>query len=1856
MRTISIVPNDATSCNDVPQTPVQQIPQIVQQQQIEPQVEQNVLQQAAQPRVSTQALQQLAQTQAQQTLVQQIPQIFQQQQIEPQVEQHVLQQMAQPRVSTQALQQLAQLQAQQTLVQQIPQIFQQHQIEPQLEQQVSYQSAQSRATQQALQQLVQYQAQQTPIQQQQQQTRQHALYQPAQIPVEPQVYMQPFQQQLLDQEVKHVASHQLNQPSLALQQVAQLQAQLKFLQNSSQQTALPRVWQQLAQPQEYQQNIKQLYQPNYLTQSLGTYQTQMSSPYQVHSLQQPIQQFIQPHTFQQPTNSTIQQREVQQVALQPIVSAQTQAYEQALRQSQQCLPYGVVQQNEIPPHYNQSLLNDLNHQIPAQYVLRNQPNLQSSVNTLQNGQIMYQPLPNPTMDAFNGSNMDIYDFVDKFETTALVSGWLPDRQAQMIQAYLSGEAKALFNNLDYHYKFDIYYIKQFLLQEYALERDVYWKNFNNRLPKLNEKPKTFALAIQTLLNRAMPQLLVDQKEQILKSKLINVLPLSIQQTLKLQGNKSWSETIKNVEAVIDAFGSNEVSQQIVDFNSDIKKTLALGNASSKSNVPFNKNSNQNSYQDDRVCYNCGGVGHMKRECPSQAQSSWNRSQNKPYNNENRSFRRNENEDSKNQTNVNCKTFQIIQTNNELLRIKCKLLLDDKDVTTNALIDTGSTHSFINSQLLPIEMKHQLEKFLQCEQSISNNYGFKVRHFMVQTVNSSIKATGVELVILLKLKSSEVRHRFIITNVINSEEVILGIDFIKSNNISIINGESIEFQDSDQNEVQTFCKITKTQIIPANAEILLEVMLSNVAYVDNVGLFEPFDHSKQGLIVAKSIDTSDSNKIMKIKVMNVTDEPVTLKVGQTMGTVESIELSHRTDNNVQESSKSQLSNKNLDHLNQIEYGKNLNEEQRAAIAQLIEKYEHLFSKNQYDIGQTSITEHKINTLDSVPIKSHPYKTPMHVKKEIRKQVDDMLKHNIIEESESPWSSPVVLVKKKNDTYRFCVDFRKVNKVTCKDAFPLPLMDDALQAFNGAMFLSTLDMSKAYHQVRMCEKDKEKTAFCTYDGLYQFKVMPYGLTNAPGTFQRLMNKILKDFAWNKCLIYLDDVFIYTMTFLEHLEALEGILKKIEAAKLKLQPSKCHFATNKVKFLGHLITDKGILPDPDKCTVISELNPPTNVTEVKSFMGMTSYYRRYVPQLSDIAIPLYDIQRKGIPFHWTTDHQESFDTLKLKLTSAPILIHPNFEEKFYIQCDASNRAIGAVLSQMTMDGDNPVAYASRTLNNAEKNYTVTERELLAAVWAAKYFRQYIHGRGATVYTDHKPLAELQSLHEPQGRLAKLILKLQNLGCDIAYRKGCLNGNADFLSRININRIELENPINWYVEQQNDNECKLVKQFLEKEIENADDQNQKLINIEQFVPYLQYLSINSDGIILHSDVKILVPEHMRMSILKEYHDQPMAGHMGINKTKSKIVERFFWPKMGKEIRNYVLGCNTCQKHKNTTKIANAPLQSIVSSFPFEIINIDVVGPLPTTENGNRYIIVAVDLFSKWMECAAVPSFSAVITAKFILNRIVGRFGYPKRIQTDQGTNFESILIQELCQLLKIEKSRSTAYHPETNGQVERQNRTLKQLLSCFVNETFDDWDEWLTQLSFAYNTTIHSSTQVSPFEIIYGRKPLLLHDLTKDIKKNEKNEIEYVNEYIRKLKEKNEKILKLVKRNLSVAQTTQKYHHDKHGQHKYSYAIGSLVLLINIDYQTGKVGKLAEKFSGPFRVKRILNLVNYEIETPEHELCQIVHYNRLKPYHEQKLIGVAEQIEKTDRNIMVSDLDNQVSTTRVGRISRPPIRYGQM
>ncbi|GFW06160.1 hypothetical protein TNCV_36361 [Trichonephila clavipes] len=721
------------------------------------------------------------------------------------------------------------------------------------------------------------------------------------------------------------------------------------------------------------------------------------------------------------------------------------------------------------------------------------------------------------------------------------------------------------------------------------------------------------------------------------------------------------------------------------------------------------------------------------------------------------------------------------------------------------------------------------------------------------------------------------------------------------------------------------------------------------------------------------------------------------------------------------------------------GTHLSLPQREEINSLLEKYEECFQPG----GEpTPFIEHRINTRNHLPVAVSPYRMNPSKKEILKQEIDRLLSEGIIEECESPYAFPVVLIPKPNGTFCLCIDYRKLNEITVADTYPLPRMDDLLHQAKLTPFMSTLDLRAGYHQVKVHVEDQDKTAFVCPFGTYRFLRMPYA-----------------------------------------------------------NREKCHFASSRVKYLGFWITQKGIEVDPEKVASILDIPPPKNVKELQSFLQTCSWFRRYIQDFAKISRPLSYLTKKKVKWQWGFDQQNAFQTLKNSLTTPPVLKQADGTKPYIIRTDASNYALGAVLLQGEGSDEHPIEYASRLLTPAERNYSTT----FAVVWALKKFRGYIEGTEITVASDHQPLKWLLNLKSPTGRLARWALEIQSFNLKVQYIPGKANVVADMLSRPVTQEEEFfceENNIT--IADMPTRSCKDMReaQLKDDNLKKIIDSFESPLKTEEYANWTERGFLMNQGVLYRyvpdadsAEAQLVIPTAERELIMEIHHNDPMAGHYGEEGTFQKIARRYYWTGMRKYISDYIKKCPECARFKATNQKPAGLLRTPVYSQRFEVIAIDLFGPLPQTDTGKQWIFIVEDCATKWVELFALSQASARQCATTLIEEVFMRHGIPRRIISDNGTQFVSAVLQQICFTLNISQNFIPVYSPQSNP-VERKNRDLKPRLAILVGDDHSSWYSKLPVIRFAMNTTVCDTTGHTPAYLLFGRELRTVDDVVQDFK----------------------------------------------------------------------------------------------------------------------------------------------------------------
>uniref|UniRef100_A0A8C5M421 Gypsy retrotransposon integrase-like protein 1 n=1 Tax=Leptobrachium leishanense TaxID=445787 RepID=A0A8C5M421_9ANUR len=669
--------------------------------------------------------------------------------------------------------------------------------------------------------------------------------------------------------------------------------------------------------------------------------------------------------------------------------------------------------------------------------------------------------------------------------------------------------------------------------------------------------------------------------------------------------------------------------------------------------------------------------------------------------------------------------------------------------------------------------------------------------------------------------------------------------------------------------------------------------------------------------------------------------------------------------------------------------------------------------------------------------------------LKTYIKENLQKGFIRPSTSPAGAGIFFIGKKDGGLRPCVDFRELNHITIKNRYPLPLIPELMERLQTATVFSKIDLRGAYNLVRIREGDEWKTAFRTRYGHFEYVVMPYGLCNAPGTFQHLVNDVFRDLLDRFVIIYLDDILIYSPTLEEHQRNVEEVLSRLRNHQLYAKLDKCSFNQSRISFLGYILSPGKLEMDPEKVAAIHSWPTPTNKKEVQRFLGFSNFYRKFIRNFSHIVQPLTRLTKNHEKFRWAEDTQKAFLKLKDLFTSAPILEQPDPNHPYFLEVDASENATGAILSQRNLTSGNlhPIAFYSKRLNPAETRYDVGDKELLAIKRGFDEWRHLLEGSlyPITVYTDHQNLEHIKTAKRLRPRQARWALFFTRFNFHITYRPGSRNGKADALSR-----------------------CYSVDSTIETSPPTI-LQQKHFTTVQSTL--LSRLKKDSKGQSSNKQCLLVSPNNL-MEVLKNVHDSPLAGHGGIRKTLHRTRQLYHWPSLKKDVTEYIRSCPECNRMKSPKCKPVGLLQPLpTASTPWRDLSIDFIVDLPPSQ-GNTAIMVVVDRFSKMAHFLPIPGLpTANETASLFLKEIVRLHGVPSSIVSDRGVQFTSKVWSAFCQSLNIKIHLSSSHHPQTNGQTERVNQQLEQYLRCYSSYQQDNWSDLLPTAEFAYNSQTHDS-----------------------------------------------------------------------------------------------------------------------------------------------------------------------------------------
>lgn len=1198
----------------------------------------------------------------------------------------------------------------------------------------------------------------------------------------------------------------------------------------------------------------------------------------------------------------------------------------------------------------------------------------------------------------------------------------------------------------------------------------------------------------------------------------------------------------------------------------------------------------------------------------------------------------------------------------------------RDIQCSWLVDTGASISAI-----------------KLEQIQNLNIPYKEERLNVKGIGGEVVSKGY-VYLNLCINDESFRHKFyVFENLPCKTNGILGQDFFSNYN-AVLNYEKdtlnlqtltgkrviVQFENHDEESKMYF-------VVPARSETVhfMRTSMEEECVVHSQQLCE-------GVFVANTVVRNVEGRV-PVRILNTREEDIRLSCF-------SLRTTSLKDYEVCEFEKPVMNADRVKRLFSVLNLKGLNHEEQVSIENICAKFPDVFHLAGDKLSCTKLYEQSIQLKpDTNPVYVKPYRLPHAQKSEIEKQIKNMLQDEIIEETRSEWSSPLLLVPKKVDAtgekkWRVVIDYRKLNQQVQDDKFPLPNITEILDSLSGAMYFSHLDLYQGYYQVMLTPESRKVTAFTSSTGQYQMKRLPMGLKTSPSAFSRMMTVAMSGLTYEKCFVYLDDLVVFGRNLEQHNKNLLDIFARLRKVNLKLNPVKCEFLRKEILYLGHVVTQNGILPDPEKTKVLEKYPKPKNADDVKRFVAFSNYYRKFIPNFAQKANPLNNLSRKDVPFVWTDQCENAFQELKTSLSTPPVLQYPNFDNnnEFILTTDASNVSVGSVLCN---NDERPIAYASRTLNKAEKNYPTIEKELLAIVWSVKYFRPYLYARHFKIQTDHKPLVYLFNMRDPSSRLLKFRLCLEEYNFTIEYVKGSSNVVADALSRVSVTSDQLkemsERVMNVMTRAQSRKQNQQTNNsIIDGSLDNgiADSAtNPKVVEILKktrsmteltwtnktnlrklrrqglvtkestnyvYVPSKSTIYFNSlsqslttrdvlvrelesfcnsikveelcivksesnksyiEGLtqeikrntkwsgpricIIKGVQKVEDCDDQRM-IINDFHLLPTSGHAGIRRMVNNIKKYYYWPTIEKDVQEFVKKCDKCQKQKYCLKTKQPMVITTTATSAFDKVYLDIVGPINKDVNDYAYILTLQCELTKFVEAYPLQSKHATSVARSFVENFVLRYGIPREIATDRGSEFIASTMKEVCTLLKVNHITSTAYHHESIGALENSHKTMGAYLRIVSENQPNTWSGWLPYWCFTYNNTVNTETRYTPHELVFGK----ICNLPSNLKDSYIEPLYNHDSYPLELKYRLKLAQKDARENLHKGKMLRKQHYDK-CINPVQYEKGSLVLLRNIsDNKTQSI------YLGPYLV---LEDLEPNVKIQKDGKIEIVHKNRTKKYY---------------------------------------------
>lgn len=847
--------------------------------------------------------------------------------------------------------------------------------------------------------------------------------------------------------------------------------------------------------------------------------------------------------------------------------------------------------------------------------------------------------------------------------------------------------------------------------------------------------------------------------------------------------------------------------------------------------------------------------------------------------------------------------------------------------------------------------------------------------------------------------------------------------------------------------------------------------------------------------------------------------------------------------------------------------------QSRVLEVIQNFSSCFPNDPTTLGTIIGAEMKIRLKSETPIVQRPYRLSEAEKCKLRDLINELLSNGAIRPSHSPYASPVVMVRKKNGKTRLCVDYRLVNKETIKENYPLPIIEDLIDRLSGHKYFTVLDFRAGYHQISLAEDSIPITAFITPEGKYEYVRVPFGLTNAPYVFQRAVDSILDDLRFNKAIVYLDDILIPSKNLDEGIKNLKQVLRRLQDNGVCLNIAKCIFLAEEIEYLGYNIRGGNVQPSTSKLTAINEFPDPKNIHHVRQFLGLVGHFRKFVPDFAHKSKPLTKLLKKGQPWIWQPEQENSFKTLKESLVTAPILTLFDCNKETMLYTDASRLGIAGMLVQLDAGIEKVIGYYSKATSPTEQRYHSFELEAMAILKSVRRFRHYLVGIKFKIYTDCAAVRSAMNKKDLNHRIGRWILELQEYDFEVLHRPGPRMAHVDALSR----NPTIENHHGVYASVLSEDDWLLTVQEADSEISSiriillSGDQNN---NKDIFNNY----DLRRGKVYRRTDHgnRIMLPKACRWQVLRFNHDD--IGHFSLDKTFERIASKFWFPKMRKFIKKYVKSCINCMYHKAPSGKKPGYLHPIPKiPRPFHTIHVDHLGPFCKSKQNNTHVLVTVDAFTKFCFVKAVRNTKTKYVVQE-LNEIIKVFGAPKRIITDRGRSFTSKRFKDFNDERNIRHHLNAVGMPRGNGQVERYNKTILDSLSTMgADKSDDEWDENVMNIQLGLNNTLNRAITTTPSEALLGYRTGP-HNF--DSVEHDEDHIDV------------KKLRKNISDQIATDQLQQKTQFDLHRAKSLNLSVGELVLVkISSIVSTGTSRKLVPKWKGPFKVSKVLENDRYEV-----------------------------------------------------------------